>query len=140
MTHDDVVMRAGLQAMGAYLVEEVGPGVAFALFIDWCDGRQHSYLSNASRRSVAAALCEWLDNVAGSGPAGAGDAKSPTPLQEKAVAVVRSMSEEDVGAALFLFGGEPDQDGTAGETAYASSIPNARQHVERFVAVERSKS
>jgi hypothetical protein len=141
--NDDIVMRTGLQAMGAYLVEEVGPGVAFALFVDWRDGRRSSYLSNASRRSVAAALAEWLDRATAAPsvpPGGTAPVAPPTALQTKAVAIVHAMREEDVDATLFLFGGEPGQDKTAGETAYASSIPNVRQYVEQLVAAERGRS
>lgn len=133
------VMHAGLRAMGACVVEDVGPGVAFAMFVDWKDGRPHSYLSNAARRSVAAALGEWLARAAPAGGGAGSPAPAPTPLQNKAATIVLSMSDEDVGAALFLFGGEPGRDGSAGETAYASSIPNVRQHVERFVMAERRR-
>jgi hypothetical protein len=144
MTYDpnaDPVMRAGLQAMGACILQEVGPGVAFAVFIDWRDGRPPSYLSNAQRRSVTAALTEWLARTAPApGAEPARRAGAPTPLQARAAALVQSMDEEDVGAAIFLFGGEPGADGTAGETAWAASVPDVRARVERWVAVERRRS
>jgi hypothetical protein len=144
VTHEidaDTVTYMGLQAMGRCIVDEVGPDVAFALFVDWRDGRPSSYLSNAPRRSVAAALAEWLDHAGGvTADAARRESPAPTPLQAKAVALVRSLDEEDVGALLFLFGGEPGEDGTMGETAWVSSVPDARARAQAFVAAERGRS
>lgn len=56
-------------------------------------------------------------------------------LEAKCAALGKSMVEEDIDVALFLFtNGEP------GEMAWFSSVPNGREVVERWVALERGRS
>ena len=140
----DPVMRAGLAAIGAIIREELEPGTAFALFVDWRDGKPPSYLANAPRDAVARALAEWLDHVAGLPPVrgGSPDPARPgaVPLEVQCATIARALHEEEVDVALFLFGGQPSADGFQGDTAWSVTFPGARRVVEGFIATQRRKS
>jgi hypothetical protein len=134
--NSDPVMRAGLQAMGAAIRNEVGPGVGFALFVDWRDAHGTSYLANVVRPQVVAALGEWLDKTERREPTLATErGTGPTPLGAKCAELAKSMSEEDIGVVLFLFG-----EAEGPETAWCSTIPGGRALVEAWVASERKRS
>jgi hypothetical protein len=150
----DPVALALLQAMGAAIVDEVGPAVGFALFVDWRDGHGQSYLSNVARGQIVAALSEWLEKTAAhrpdvrimstpevlkrgelgvsiSAPTG-----PSTPLATKCAATAKKMLEEDIDVVLFLFGGEE----SGSETAWFSSMPTGRALVGAWIANEKRRS
>jgi hypothetical protein len=133
---DDPITRSLLRAMGNALRDEVGPDVGFALFVDWHDGRPQSYLANCPRPQIVAALGEWLDRTARREPTLATvRGTGPTPLGLRCTELASSMSEEDIGVVLFLFGHEAEE-----ETAWCSTMPNGRALVEAWVASERERS
>lgn len=131
----DDVTAAGLRVMGRLLEEDVGPGVAFALFVDWRDGRALSYLSNGNRSDVVAALGEWLGRTGRGEPTLAAERGEVPALEARCAALGRQMVEEDIDVVLFLF-----TSGDGGETAWFSSIARGRDVVEDWVKTERSRS
>jgi hypothetical protein len=128
----DAMMRAVLRAMGKLIESEIGPGVAFALFVDWRDGRPLSYLSNGTRIDIVAALDEWLGRI---GRTPAVELDEAPALEVKCVELGSSMVEEDIDVVLFLF-----TNGEEGETAWFSSLANGPEVVASWVATERGLS
>lgn len=128
-------MVTGLRLMGKLLEEDVGPGVAFALFVDWRDGRALSYLSNGNRSDIVAALGEWLGKTGRGEPTLAAERGAVPALEARCAELGKQMVEEDIDVVLFLF-----TSGEGGETAWFASLPNGREVVERWVATERGRS
>ena len=138
MTTHDPVMTALLSEMGREISRDVGPDVAFALFIEWPDGRPMSYLSNARRHDVFGALREWLAHMGPGSRATAGS--SPTALQRKAAELGSGMVEEDIDVLLFLFEAKDPVADRGSEGAWWSSIPWQRRLIEAFVATDKEVS
>lgn len=139
MRNDDPVSRAILRIMAEELVREVGPNIAFALFVDWHDGEPLSYLSNAARSDVVKELRGWLArtaNVADLGGDTPGGGTLPD-LHALCARLVHDMVEEDVGAFLFLFRNGSAEDG--GGSAWVCSIPFGRRLIEKWVETEMSR-
>jgi len=132
---NDAVMRAGLQMMGQLIEAEIGPGVAFALFVDWRDQGAPSYLSNGDRADIVAALDEWLGRTERREPTLAVERGEVPALEAKCAKIVQSMVEEDVDVVLFLF-----TNGEDGETAWFSSLAGGRDVVRQWVGAERGRS
>jgi hypothetical protein len=129
---ENAVTRDVLRAMGGLIEDEMGPGVAFALFVDWRDGKPCSYLSNGNRSHIVTALDECMDKARRREPTLATERGEIPALEAKCAELGKSMAEEDVDVVLFLF-----TNGEQGETAWFSSMANGRDFVERWVALER---
>jgi hypothetical protein len=129
---NDAMMRAVLRAMGKLIESEIGPGVAFALFVDWRDGRPLSYLSNGTRIDIVAALEEWLGRIGRRERTLAVERGETPAIQNKCAELGKSMVEEDIDVVLFLF-----TNGEEGETAWFSSLANGPEVVASWVATER---
>lgn len=131
-------MRALLKSMGDALVDEVGPDVIFAVFIEWRDGRPMSYLSNGDRPDMVRAFTEWLgrtESTGGFGPSLGAARCEPSPLEARCAHLGKEMVEEDIDVVLFLF-----TVGPGGEAAWFCSLDGGRELVKKWVQSERSLS
>lgn len=142
--NDDAMMREGLRVMGMALEAELEPGTAFALFVEWRDGKPPSYLSNANRADVITELARWSGKLHAAMAAGAVFVPGPPPaskpvgpLEAKCAELGKQMAEEDIDVVLFLF-----TNGEGGETVWFSSWRDMTgfQLVDAWIADERRKS
>jgi hypothetical protein len=125
---NDPVAAAMLRELAREIERETGPGVIFAAFIDWRDGRPGSYLSNGNRGDVQRAFSEWLGKTGRGDTTLAEERGEVPPLESMCADLGRSIHEEDVDVLLFLF-----TVGAEGQAAWFSTIPNGRSLVEQFV-------
>ncbi len=139
---EELLLAAGLQAMGDAILDEIGPGITFALFVDWRDGKPLSYMANAERSSIVKELATWLAETQDQPGRAAGLDGRPIgdmpELEAKCAAVGRSMVEEDIDVVLFLFRNGAAEDG--GGVAWFTSMKNARQVVDDWTKTERNRS
>lgn len=131
----EAVLAAGLRAMGELIQDEIGDGAAFALFVDWRDGKPMSYVSDVPRPRVVPILDEWLVKTAILPGRSGGQLRGAPGLEAKCAELGKSMVKEDVDVVLFLIAWGDD-----GEVAWFSSAERGRAVVEEWVKAERSRS
>ena len=129
------MMAALLTMMGDAIVEgELGPGVSFALFVDWRDGKPMSYVSNVPRPRTTTIFSEWLARVGDLPGASGGQLRGAPVLQAKCAELGQSMVGEGIDVVLFLV-----TCGDAGEVAWFSSLPDAHRVVSDWVQDEKRR-